>query len=64
MEMDVALCTLLRDFRFAPTDAPENGIAIAVCRSRRHGAHARWFTGERPRRRVIETLLSVADHGS
>lgn len=28
MAMDVTLCTLLREFRFAPTDAPGHGRAI------------------------------------
>ena len=55
MEMDVALRTLLREFRFAPTDAPGERLRTAVFRSRRDGARARWFTGERPRRRVIES---------
>jgi hypothetical protein len=32
--------TLLRELRFAPTDAPDE----------------RWFIGERPRRRVMPTL--------
>src|SRR5690349_24500313 len=35
---------------------PENGIRTAVFRSRRHGAHARWFTGERPRRAAVTAL--------
>ena len=35
---------------------PANGVATAVWRSCRHGAHARWCTGERPRRRVMVTL--------
>ena len=35
---------------------PVNGVGTAVYRSHRHGAHARWCTGERPRRHVIVTL--------
>ena len=64
MEMDIALRTLLREFRFAPTDAPGErphwrGVAIS-----RRGARERWFTGEPPRRRVDPNAASVADHSS
>ena len=56
MEMDVALRTLLREFRFAPTDAPGERRTGAVWRPRQDGAHERWFTGEPPRRQVMLTL--------
>ena len=55
MEMDITLRTLFREFRFTPTDAPDEsrnfrGVAIAPGRAR-----ARWSTGERTPRRVIAT---------
>ena len=47
MEMNVTLRTLLREFEFGTTYAPANGVTTAVWRSHRHGADARWCTGER-----------------
>ena len=57
MEMDVALRTILREFRFEPTDAPgerrhSRGVAIA-----RTGRSRRWSTVERSARRVMLTLF-------
>ena len=57
LEMDVALRTLLREFRFAPTDAPGErrhyrGVAIVPAR----GGRAVVYRREPPQRRVIATL--------
>ena len=46
MEMDVTLRTILRELRFAPTDAPDERRPGAVWRPCRHGVYERWFTGE------------------
>jgi cytochrome P450 len=64
MEMDVALRTLLREFRFAPTDAPgerrqNRGVSIAPARGARAVVYRR--TGAASGDRVS---VSVADHGS
>jgi hypothetical protein len=48
-EVDVTLRILLRELRFAPTDAPDE-------RRRWRGVHERWFTGEPPRRPLVVTL--------
>jgi cytochrome P450 len=64
MEMDVTLRTLLREFRFAPTDAPDEGrnfrgVAIAPARGARAVVHRRTTkpSGDRD-------SVSVAEHGS
>ena len=57
MEMDVALRTLLREFRFRPTDAPGERRIAAVWRSRQDRADERWSTVERSARRVMLTLF-------
>ena len=64
MEMDIALRTLLREFRFAPTDAPGErryyrGVAIAPARGGRTVVYRRTAAASRNRDSV-----SVADHGS
>ena len=64
MEMDIALRTLLREFRFAPTDAPgerrqNRGSSIAPARGARAVVYRR--TGAASGDRVC---VSVADHGS
>jgi cytochrome P450 len=64
MEMDVALRTLLREFRFAPTDAPDEGrnyrgVAIAPARGARAVVYRRTAAASGDRDSV-----SVADHGS
>jgi cytochrome P450 len=64
MEMDIALRTLLREFRFAPTDAPGErrhyrGVAIAPARGARAVVYRRTGAASRDRDSV-----SVADHGS
>ena len=64
MEMDVALRTLLREFRFAPTDAPGErrhyrGVAIAPARGARAVVYRRTAAASGDRDSV-----SVADHGS
>jgi cytochrome P450 len=63
MEMDVTLRTLLREFRFAPTDAPDEGrnyrgVAIAPARGGRAVVYRRTAAvlGDRD-------AVSVADHG-
>jgi cytochrome P450 len=64
MEMDVTLRTLLREFSFAPTDAPDEGrnfrgVAIAPARGARAVVHRRTTkpSGDRD-------SVSAADHGS
>ena len=64
MEMDVALRTLLREFRFAPTDAPgerrqNRGVAIAPARGARAVVYRRTAAASGDR-----VAVSVADHGS
>ena len=64
MEMDIALRTLLREFRFAPTDAPGErryyrGVAIAPARGGRAVVYRRTAAASRDR-----DAVSVADHGS
>ena len=64
MEMDVALRTLLRDFRFAPTDAPgerrqNHGVSIAPARGGRAVVYRRTAAASSDR-----VSVSVADHGS
>jgi cytochrome P450 len=64
MEMDVTLRTLLREFRFLPTDAPDEGrnfrgVAIAPARGARAVVYRRKTTPSGDRDSV-----SVADHGS
>jgi cytochrome P450 len=64
MEMDVTLRTLLREFRFAPTDAPDegrnySGVTIAPARGAKAVVHRRTAAASRERDSV-----SVADHGS
>ena len=64
MEMDVALRTLLREFRFAPTDAPGErrhyrGVAIVPARGGRAVVYRRTAAASGDRDSV-----SVADHGS
>ena len=64
MEMDITLRTLLREFRFAPTDAPDEGrnfrgVAIAPSRGARAVVYRRRTATSSDRDSV-----SVADHGS
>ena len=64
MEMDVALRTLLREFRFAPTDAPGErhryrGVSIAPARGARAVVYRRTAAASGDR-----VSASVADHGS
>ena len=64
MEMDVALRTLLREFRFAPTDAPaerrqNRGVSIAPARGARAVVYRRTAAASGDR-----VSVSVADHGS
>ena len=64
MEMDVALRTLLREFRFAPTDAPgerrqNHGVSIAPARGARAVVYRRTAAASGDR-----VSVSVADHGS
>jgi hypothetical protein len=64
MEMDVALRTLLREFRFAPTDAPGErrswrGVATAPARGARAVVYRRTAAASGAR-----VSVSVADHGS
>jgi cytochrome P450 len=64
MEMDVALRTLLREFRFAPTDAPgerrqNRGVSLAPARGARAVVYRRTAAASGDRASV-----SVADHGS
>jgi cytochrome P450 len=64
MEMDITLRTLLREFRFAPTDAPDEGrnfrgVAIAPSRGARAVVYRRRTATPSDRDSV-----SVADHGS
>jgi cytochrome P450 len=64
MEMDITLRTLLREFRFAPTDAPDEGrnfrgVAIAPARGARAVVYRRTAAASGDRDSV-----SVADHGS
>jgi cytochrome P450 len=64
MEMDITLRTLLREFRFAPTDAPDEGrnfrgVAIAPSRGARAVVYRRTAANSSDRDSV-----SVADHGS
>jgi len=64
MEMDVTLRTLLREFRFAPTDAPDEGrnyrgVAIAPARGARAVVYRRTAAAPGDRDSV-----SVAEHGS
>jgi len=62
--MDVALRILLREFRFAPTDAPDErrrwrGIATVPTRGGRAVAYRRTATASR-----AADSAAVADHGS
>jgi hypothetical protein len=64
MEMDITLRTLLREFRFAPTDAPDEGhnfrgVAIAPARGARAVVYRRTDAASSDRDSV-----SVADHSS
>ena len=64
MEMDVALRTLLREFRFAPTDAPaerrqNRGVAIAPAQGARAVVYRRTAAASGDR-----VSVSAADHGS
>ena len=64
MEMDITLRTLLREFRFAPTDAPDEGhnfrgVAIAPARGARAVVYRRTDAASSDRGSV-----SVADHSS
>ncbi len=64
MEMDITLRTLLREFRFAPTDAPAEGrnfrgVAIAPARGARAVVYRRTASQSGDRDSV-----AVADHGS
>jgi cytochrome P450 len=64
MEMDVALRTLLREFRFAPTDAPPErgrwrGVATVPARGARAVAYRRTARASRD-----ADPASVASHGS
>jgi cytochrome P450 len=64
MEMDITLRTLLREFRFAPTDAPDEsrnfrGVAIAPGKGARAVVYRRMHTASSDRDSV-----SVADHSS
>jgi cytochrome P450 len=64
MEMDTALRTLLREFRFEPTDAPGErrryrGVAITPARGARAVVHRR-----APAAPGNRASVSAADHGS
>ncbi|HEY2086702.1 MAG TPA: cytochrome P450 [Mycobacterium sp.] len=64
MEMDITLRTLLREFRFAPTDAPGEGrnfrgVAIAPSRGARAVVYRRTAAAARDR-----DAVSAADHRS
>jgi cytochrome P450 len=64
MEMDITLRTLLREFRFTPTDAPDEGrnfrgVAIAPSRGALAVVHRRT-----PATHGDRDALSVADHSS
>jgi cytochrome P450 len=64
MEMDITLRTLLREFRFAPTDAPDEGrnfrgVAIAPARGARAVVYRRTATPTGDRDSV-----AAADHSS
>jgi cytochrome P450 len=64
MEMDITLRTLLREFRFAPTDAPDEGhnfrgVAIAPARGARAVVYRRTDAASSDR-----DSISVADHSS
>jgi cytochrome P450 len=64
MEMDVALRTLLREFRFVPTDAPgerrhNRGVAIAPGRGGRAAVYRRT-----PQKRADGASVAVSDHDS
>ena len=64
MEMDITLRTLLREFRFTPTDAPDEGrnfrgVAIAPSRGARAVVHRRT-----PATHGDRDAVSVADHSS
>ncbi|MFG1931666.1 cytochrome P450 [Mycobacterium sp. NPDC048908] len=64
MEMDVAVRTLLREFRFAPTDAPgerlqNRGFSIAPAQGARAVVYRRTAAASGNR-----VSMSVADHGS
>jgi hypothetical protein len=64
MEMDVALRTLLRELRFAPTDAPDErrrwrGVATAPARGARAVVYRRTTAAS-----SHADCASVADHGS
>jgi cytochrome P450 len=64
MEMDITLRTLLREFRFAPTDAPGEGrnfrgVAIAPSRGARAVVYRRTAAASRDR-----DAVSAADHSS
>jgi cytochrome P450 len=64
MEMDVTLRTLLREFRFAPTDAPaerrqNRGVSIAPAGGARAVVYRRTAAASGDR-----VSVSVADHGS
>ena len=64
MEMDITLRTLLREFRFTPTDAPDEGrnfrgVAIAPSRGALAVVHRRT-----PATHGERDALSVADHSS
>jgi cytochrome P450 len=63
MEMDITLRTLLREFRFAPTDAPDEGrkfrgVAIAPSRGARAVVYRRTTAAASDR-----SSVSAADHG-
>jgi hypothetical protein len=63
MEVDVALRTLLREFRFAPTDAPgerpqNRGASIAPARGARAVVYRRAAAASGDR-----VSVAVADHG-
>ena len=64
MEMDVALRTLLRELRFAPTDAPDErrrwrGVATVTAPDARAVVYRRTAKASRD-----ADSASVADHGS
>jgi cytochrome P450 len=66
MEMDVTLRTLLREFRFAPTDAPgerrhNRGVMIAPGRGGRAVVYRRTAnaSGDQPRRSAVDYLAGM-----
>ncbi len=57
MEMDITLRLLLREFRFVPTDAPDERPHWRGMPTHRRAAREQWCTGAPIRRCVLPTLL-------